>query len=185
MTNTRDLILKLKEVREIARANDKEAFSYTKIIKQIEDAGCYPPSRATLSRLFADGSEDEADSFSYERILIPVSNAILGVDTDEESDSMDTKALKALLKSKKERIEELEDQITRLESALDKEKIRSHEKLEEERDRFNRSIDFLKEQVAYKDKRMDLLLASVQEKDQLHKQMLDKLLMCSECKMNR
>ena len=65
--------------------------------------------------------------------------------------------------------------------ALDKEKIKSHERLDTERERFNRSIDFLKEQIAYKDKRMDMLLDSVFKKDEQHKEMLDRLLKCSKC----
>ena len=181
MTNTRNLILKLKEVREEDKRENKNDWSYNKIISKIEESGGYPPSKTTLSRLFADGSEDEADSFSYEKVLIPVANAILGVDIEEETDSMDTKALKTLLKSKKERIEELEKQIEHLSIALDKEKIRSNEKLEEERERFHRSIDFLREQIDYKDQRMDLLLGAVQEKDKLHKEMLEKLIRCSCC----
>ena len=80
-----------------------------------------------------------------------------------------------------QRIEDLEKQVEHLQSALDKEKLKSHEKLEKERERFNKSIEFLKEQVAYKDKRMDLLLDAVSEKDRLHKEMLEKLLRCSKC----
>ena len=53
--------------------------------------------------------------------------------------------------------------------------------MEEERERFHRSIDFLREQIDYKDQRMDLLLGAVQEKDKLHKEMLEKLLKCSKC----
>ena len=65
---------------------------------------------------------------------------------------------------------------------MDREKVKSHEKLDKERERFNRSIDFLKEQVSLKDKRMDLLLEAVFAKDQQHKEMLAKLLNCSTCK---
>ena len=66
-------------------------------------------------------------------------------------------------------------------SALDKQKIKSNEKIEAEREASRRSIEFLKEQVAYKDKRMDLLLDAVSEKDKLHKEMLEKILRCSKC----
>lgn len=86
--------------------------------------------------------------------------------------------MKSLLKYKIQRIEELEHQIEHLESQIDKEKIKGIEKLEEERARFNRSIDFLKEQVAYKDKRMDLLLDSVTAKDKRIEELLTRLLSC-------
>ena len=89
--------------------------------------------------------------------------------------------MKALLKYKNQMIEDLEKKVQDLETALDKQKIKANEKLEKEREAWSRSIEFLKEQVAYKDKRMDLLLEAVQVKDRLHQEMLDKLLKCSKC----
>ena len=172
MTNTKDLIIKLKEVRE------EKGLSFNDILKLMEKNGDYLV-KSTLSRVFAEGSED--CSFKYEETLRPIAKALLDIENEEETDDLDTKAVKALLKYKIQRIEELEQQIEQLESALDKEKIKSHEKLDEERERFNRSIDFLKEQIAYKDKRMDLLLDAVFQKDQQHKEMLNKVLMCSKC----
>lgn len=172
MTNTKDVILKLKEVKE------EKNLSFDGILALMEQNGDFV-SKSTLSRVFADRSEE--NSFRYEETIRPIANALLDIETEEETDDLDTKALKSLLKYKIQRIEELEQQVEQLESALDKEKIKHHEKLDEERDRFNRSIDFLKEQIAYKDKRMDLLLDAVFQKDQQHKEMLSKLLMCSAC----
>ena len=172
MTNTRDLILKLKEVRE------EKGLSFNDILTLMEKNGDFL-SKSTISRVFADGSEEQ--SFRYEETIRPIANALLDIENIEDTDNMDVRAMKSLLKYKIERIEELERQIEELQTALDKEKIKHHEKLDEERERFNRSIDFLKEQVAYKDKRMDLLLESVHEKDALHKEMLEKLLKCSKC----
>lgn len=172
MTNTKDLIIKLKEVRE------EKGLSFGDILDLMEKNGDFL-SKSTISRVFADGSEEQ--SFRYEETIRPIANALLDIETIEDTDNMDVRAMKSLLKYKIERIEELEKQIEQLQTALDKEKIKYHEKLEEERERFNRSIDFLKEQVAYKDKRMDLLLDSVHEKDALHKEMLEKLIKCSCC----
>lgn len=175
MTNTKDLIIKLKEVRE------EKGLSFNDILDLMEKNGNYL-AKSTLSRVFADGSEEW--NFKYEETIRPIANALLDIETEEETDDLDTKALKALLKFKIERIEELEHQIEHLENALDKEKIKSHERLDTERERFNRSIDFLKEQIAYKDKRMDMLLDSVFKKDEQHKEMLDILLKCSKCPQN-
>lgn len=172
MTNTKDIIIKLKEVRE------EKGLSLNNILELLEKNNVYL-AKSTLSRVFAEGSEDNA--FKYEETIRPIANALLDMETLEETDDLDTKALKTLLKYKIQRIEELERQIEQLETALDKEKIKYHEKLDEERAMYDRRVDFLKEQVAYKDKRMDLLLESVQEKDALHKQMLDKVLRCSKC----
>ena len=172
MTNSKDIIVRLKEVRE------EKGLSYNDILNLMEQNGDYL-AKSTISRVFADGSEEQ--SFRYEETIRPIANALLDIDNIEETDNMDTRAMKSLLKYKNDRIVELEQRIEQLESALDKEKLKYHEKMDAERERWNRSIDFLKEQVAYKDKRMDLLLDAVQEKDSLHKEMLEKLLKCSKC----
>ena len=93
----------------------------------------------------------ESVSFKYEETIRPIAKALLDIETIEDTDTMDTAALKSLLKYKIDRIEELE-------ILLDKEKIKYHEKLEKERATFNRSIDFLKNQVELKDKRIDQLM---------------------------
>lgn len=172
MTNTKDIIMKLKEVRE------EKGLSYSDILDLMEKNGDYL-SKSTISRVFADGSEEL--SFRYEETIRPIANALLDMENLEETDDLDTKALKTLLKYKIERIEELEHQIEHLEASLDKEKVKYHEKLDKERERFNRSIEFLKEQVSLKDKRMDMLLEAVFQKDAQHKEMLAKLLTCSSC----
>lgn len=172
MTNTRDLILKLKEVRE------EKGLSYNDILDLMEQNGDFL-SKSTISRVFADGSEEM--SFRYEETIRPIAKALLDIENLEETDDLDTKAMKALLKYKIQRIEELEQQIEQLNSALDKEKIKYHEKMDAEREVWGRSIEFLKEQISLKDKRMDMLLDAVHAKDKLHQEMLEKLLKCSKC----
>ena len=175
MTNTKDIIIKLKEVRE------EKGLSLNNILELLEKNNVYL-AKSTLSRVFAEGSEDNA--FKYEETIRPIANALLDMENLEETDDLDTKALKTLLKYKIERIEELEQQIERLESSLDKEKIKYHDKLDEERELYNRRVDFLKEQISLKDKRMDQLLEAVFEKDKQHEEMLAKLLKCSACVKN-
>lgn len=172
MPNSRDLILRLKEVKE------ERKLSLDAIERMTEENGNHV-SKTTLSRLFAENSEDIA--FRYEATIKPVVNALLDIDNIEEDDSTDIKTMKTVLKFKMERIEELERRVQDLETALDKQKIKANEKLEHERQAFNRSIEFLKEQVNLKDKRMDLLLDSVFEKDRMHKEMLEKILRCAKC----
>lgn len=169
MTNTKDIIIKLKEVRE------EKNLSYTDILNLMEKNGDFV-SKSTLSRVFAEGSEEL--SFKYEETIRPIANALLDIETIEETDNMDVQAMKSLLKYKIQRIEELEKQVKNLESALDKEKIKYHEKLDAEREQYFRRIDFLKEQVALKDKRMDLLLEAVFQKDKQQKELLEKILHC-------
>ena len=172
MTNTKDIIIKLKEVRE------EKNLSYNDILEMMEKNNDFV-SKSTISRVFADGSEEM--SFRYEETIRPIANALLDIETIEDDDNMDIKAMKTILKYKIQRIEDLEQQVEHLQSVLNKQKLELYERLEEERARSERSIDFLKEQVAYKDKRMDLLLDAVQVKDKLHQEMLEKLLKCSKC----
>lgn len=149
MDNTRDIISKLKEVRE------EKGLSLNDIVALVEKNGDYV-SRSTVQRVFSEGSEDF--SFRYEETVRPIAKAILDIETIEDTDSMDIQAMKVLLKYKIQRIEELEQQ-------LDREKIKYHEKLDKERERYQKSIEFLKEQVALKDKRMDLLLEHILGKE--------------------
>lgn len=174
MTNTKDIIIQLKDVRE------QKQLSYGDILELMEKNGDYL-SKSTLSRVFAEGSENE--SFKYEETIRPIANAILDMENIEDTDNMDVRALKSFLKFKLQMIEDLEKKIEQLEVALDKEKIKYHEKLEIERAQSRSSIEFLKEQVALKDKRMDMLLEAVFDKDIQHKEMLGKLLKCQHCPM--
>ena len=145
MNNTKDIILKLKEVRE------QKHLSLNDIVNLVESNGGYI-SRSTVQRMFQEGSEN--CSFKYDESLRPVANALLDIDRIEPEDDLDTQALKVLLQYKNNRIQELETQ-------LDKEKLKSMDKLEAERERSQRSIDFLKDQIEKKDTRIDTLLEHI------------------------
>ena len=172
MIFTRDVILKLKEVRE------EKGLSLNDVLDLIEKNNEFV-SKTTLSRVFAEGSEEI--KFRYEDTIRPIANALLDMDNIEEEDDATVGGLKSVLKYTREIIEEQKKQISSLKTELDTIKIRNNEKLDKERERFNRSIDFLKEQISLKDKRMDMLLDSVFQKDLQHKEMLEKLLNCSSC----
>lgn len=165
MTNSRDVIVKLKDIRE------EKSLSLGDIMELIERNGEFV-SKTTLSRVFADGSEEM--SFRYEETLRPIANALLDIETIEEDDDLDTQALKIMLQYKAEKIRELELE-------LNNEKLKHHEKLERERERSQRSIEFLKEQITLKDKRMDQLLEAVFEKDKQQKELLEKMYGKKEC----
>lgn len=172
MTNTHELILKLKAIRE------EKGLSYTDILHLMEENGDYV-SKSTLSRIFSEGSENL--NFMYEDTLKPIATALLDIDNIEDTDNMDVQAMKLLLKYKMERITELESQIEKLEAALDHEKLKSLERLEDERAQFDRKIDFLKRQIELKDDRMDKLLEAVFKKDSLYNDLLEKTLNCGCC----
>jgi transcriptional regulator with XRE-family HTH domain len=169
MTNTKDIIVKLKAVRE------EKGLSYSDILDLMEKNGDYL-SKSTLSRVFAEGSEEL--SFKYEETIRPIANALLDIETIEDTDDLDLKAMKSLLKYKIQRIEELEAQLQSVEADLANEKVKHHEKIDSVREQYTKTIDFLKEQISLKDKRMDQLLNAVFEKDNQHKELLELILSC-------
>ena len=89
MTNTKDIIIKLKEVRE------EKGLSYNDILALMEKNGDYL-AKSTLSKVFSEGSEEL--SFKYEETIRPIANALLDIETIEDTDNMDTQAMKSLLK---------------------------------------------------------------------------------------
>ena len=102
MSNTSELIIQLKEVRK------EKNWSFGKIMKELEKNDVYI-SKSTLSRVFADGSENE--TFRFDETIRPIANVLLDVDTIEETDDLDVRALKLLLKYKSQMIDQLERQI--------------------------------------------------------------------------
>ena len=171
MTTTKDIIIKLKEVRE------EKNLSFNDIISLMEKNNDYI-AKSTLSRVFAEGSEDL--HFKYEETIRPIAKALLDIEHIEDDDTMDIQAMKSLLKYKIDRIKELENQIERLEIQLNKEQLKYHQKLEKEREQHQKSREFLKSQIDLKDKRMDLLLESVFKKDEQNNLQLEQLILNRE-----
>lgn len=163
MIDTREIILKLKQVKQEKNLSNNDIVELTN----------HHVSPSSVQRVFKDGSENS--SFRYEDTIRPLVKALLDVDTIEESDDNDTKALKSLLKLKIERIEELEKQIV-------EEKIKNHEKIEKERAQYERHIKLLEEQIAKKDARMDEMKAQFIHKDDEYMKLVDILLNCRGCK---
>ena len=162
LPSTRDVILKLKDVR------NEEGLSYTDIENRIAENGD-SLSRSAISSVFSEGSEDK--NFDYEYTLRPLAKALLGIETIEDTDTLDEQAMKAILKLKMERIQELE-------AALNKEKVKHNERVDQIREQYNKRIDFLMNQIDLKDKRIDSLLDSVQKKDEINIRMTEQILNC-------
>lgn len=175
MTNTKDVILALKQVKE------EKNLSLDKIITLIEETGGYV-SKTTLSRVFAKGSEEQ--SFRYETTLRPIANALLDIETIEEDDNAEGKAYKSILKFKMAVIEENSRKIEDLQSSisemkqeadakLNNEKMKFHERLEKETAHFQRTLDFAMKQIELKDNRIDQLL-------EMNNQLMNQLLNCQK-----
>lgn len=171
MTNVKDVIMKLRAVRI------EKDLSYDKILSMLENDGEFT-SKSTLSRLF--GNKWEEYSFDYERTILPIANVLLDVDNIEADDDPDTKAYKAILRLKKDIIQELEKKIETVES---EEKAKYLEKLASETEKFQQNLDFMSHQIDLKDKRIDLLMAQNERLSIMNNKMLEQFLQCplKEC----
>ena len=162
MTDTKKVIEILKQVKQ------EKNLSLDSIMKLIEENGD-SVSKSTLSRVFSDNS-DYTD-FRYETTLRPICDALLDIEHIEVDDTPDIKAYKSILKLKKDIIGELRDEVNQ-------EKLRCSEKLEEETEKFQRSLDFMKHQIELKDQRIDALLATTTELMQTNNKLLKQLMDC-------
>lgn len=141
LTNAQELIRQLKE------AKARNEITYPRLIEMLDRNG-KPVSLTTLRRVFADGSETNAGSFSYEHTLLPIAEALLNVeDIPSDQASPEVEGLKAVIHVQNEEI------------------ARLHEIKEHLEDR----ITFLLEQIEKKDRRMD-------EKDEIIRRLMDKCL---------
>ena len=162
MTNSKNVILKLKEVRE------EKNLSFNDILSLMEKNGDFL-AKSTLSRVFAEGSEE--NSFNYEGTIRPIAKALLDIEEIEADDNTDVRAMKSLLKYKIERIEELEERIKDAKLELAELRVKHLERIEELQEEHQKKADFLSNQIALKDQRIDALLDS-------NKELLDHILHC-------
>lgn len=160
MTNTKEIIEQLKEVKV------QKKLSVETIMHMIENNGSYV-SKTTLSRLFSSNSDEMG--FRYEETIKPVANVLLGIDHVEENEVADVKAMKYIIQNKAKKIAELEKELA-------EEKEKHQKKIEKEREQSRKSIDFLKDQINLKDKRMDMLLDMVIKRDEQYQEVLKNVL---------
>lgn len=143
-TKSQELIRQLKE------AKARNEITYPRIMERMEKNGKFV-SLTTLRRVFADGSEGNANSFSYENTLLPIAEALLDVEdvpTDMNSPyAKEIDGLKAVIHVQNEEIARLHEMKEHLESR----------------------ITFLIEQIEKKDRRMD-------EKDEIIRKLMEKYL---------
>lgn len=143
-TKSQELIKQLKDIKA------RNEITYPRIMERMEKNGKFV-SLTTLRRVFADGSEKNADSFNYENTLLPIAEALFNVeDLPTPADSPYAKeidGLKAVIHVQNEEIARLHDMKEHLESR----------------------ITFLLEQIDKKDRRMD-------EKDEIIKKLMEKCL---------
>ena len=139
LTRSQELIRQLKDVKQ------KNEITYPRIMDRMEKKGKFV-SLTTLRRVFADGSEANANSFSYENTLLPIAEALLEPE-DVPTEDPQVDALKAVIHVQNEEIARLHEMKEHLEGR----------------------ITFLLEQIEKKDRRMD-------EKDEIIRKLMDKCL---------
>ena len=96
----RKLILSLKRVKTDCGFNIDQVYE---IVYSNDPQTA--PSRSSVARVFAEGSEAEASHFKFETTLKPIADALLDIDSNEEEDSSEELA-KSLLKYKKDLLDE-------------------------------------------------------------------------------
>ena len=143
-TKAYELVKQLKETKA------RNEITYPRIMERMEKNGKFL-SLTTLRCVFADGSENSANSFSYENTLLPIAEALLDVEdvpTDANSPyAKEIDGLKAVIHVQNEEIARLHEMKEHLENR----------------------ITFLLEQIEKKDRRMD-------EKDEMIRRLMDEII---------
>ena len=159
LIDTEAVVLALQKVYR------ERKLSVDKAHKIVNDA--YPDlliSRTTIARLFRKGGEK--DSFNYEATLRPVANALLKIEDIAPDDKPEDQAYKALLKLKKDTIDELAD------------KQKDYDELKVQVAHYQQTLELLNQQIAYKDERIDKLLATNERMSLTNERLTERLLSC-------
>ena len=145
-----DLEKKQELIKQLKEAKSRNEVTFPRILERMEKNGKYV-SLTTLRRVFGDGSEMNAASFSLENTLMPIAEVLLDaeeVPTPENSPyAVEINGLKAVIHVQNEEIVKLTD-------------LKEH---------LEKRVEFLLAQIEKKDRRMD-------EKDEIIKRLMDKCL---------
>lgn len=141
-------IIKLKKIKQ------EQNLSIKKIMDLLEDQGQFV-SEGTLKKIFAEGSEEK--SFRYQDTLAPLADVLLDIYGDQ-SEVNDVATLKRIIREKNKQIEFL---MVKMEE--------QKEVYAERKTMYERRIEDLNAQL----KRLDI---SVEKKDKILEQLMDKYL---------
>ncbi len=165
LSEIQEIILRLKAVRN----SDPDEYSIKNMLQALKERKA-DVSETTLRRIFADHSETE-DSFSYKSIK-PVAELLIKEEPEKVTSSQHVTVahakidlLLAVIEGKNGIIERQSDKIGKLTAQVEKlvEQMRTIREMDDRR------IDFLRDQIEKKDRRMD-------EKDEIIKRLMDKVL---------
>ena len=179
----------IKLIDSIRKVYDEKGLTIGKVEQLFIEKGKEGAvAHTTIGRFFSKDKRDEYN-FRYEDTIRPLAELLLDVDTIENTDDTETQAMKSFVQVKRNRIEELE-------LALTKEKKKRHDiidKYEHDilklREQHELDTKLLREQLAYKDKRMDQFIDAMFTKDKKiddlitqNQELSNKLINCSNCK---
>ena len=173
----KEIILALKQVY------DEKGLSIDRTLALVsEKVGEGAVSRSTIQAVFAKGSENGTRNFGYDTVLKPLCSALLDIENDEDSDSVDIVAYKSLLRFKAEMLDDYRLENEKLKSEIetikDREKAKYAEKLEKETKHFNDSLAFLQNQILLKDQRIDKLMDSNERLSKTNDKLINQLMDC-------
>ena len=179
----KEIILALKQVY------DEKGLSIDRTLSLVnERIGEGAVSRSTIQAVFAKGSENGTRNFGYDTVLKPLCSALLDIENDEDSDSVDTVAYKSLLRFKAEMLDDYKAENERLKAEIqtikDREKAKYAEALQKETNHFNQSVDFLRNQISLKDSRIDKLMDSNERLSKTNDKLINQLMDCPLRKCN-
>jgi hypothetical protein len=146
--------LKKSTIIKLKRIKQEQNLSIKKIMDLLEDQGQFV-SEGTLKKIFAEGSEEK--SFRYQDTLAPLADVLLDIYGDQ-SEVNDVATLKRIIREKNKQIEFL---MVKMEE--------QKEVYAERKNMYERRIEDLNAQL----KRLD---TSVEKKDKMLEQLMDKYL---------
>lgn len=165
LSEIQDIILKLKAVRN----SDPDQYTIKKMQKALDEQKT-PVSESVLRRVFAENSETD-DSFSYKSIK-PIAELLIKEEPEQATSTQHIAVAHAkidllltIIDGKNGIIERQSDKIGKLTAQVEK----LVEQMQTIREMDDARIDFLRNQIEKKDRRMD-------EKDEIIKMLLVKVL---------
>lgn len=179
----------IKLIDAIRKVYDEKKFSIQKVENLLKEKGKpNAVSHTTIGRFFSKDKRDDYN-YRYDDTIRPLAEILLDVDTIEQDDDTETQAMKSFVQFKRNRIEDLE-------ASLNKEKKKRQdtiEKYEQEiqkiREHHELDTKMLREQISYKDKRMDQFIDAMFAKDkkiddltEQIRELTQKLLSCENCR---
>ena len=179
----------IKLIDSIRKVYDEKGLTIQKIEKMFAEIGKEGAiAHTTIGRFFSKDKRSDYN-YRYNDTIRPLAELLLDINNFEEYDDAETQAMKSFVQVKRNKIEELE-------AALAKEKKKRQdtvEKYEKEilkiREQHDLDTKLLREQVAFKDKRLDQFIDAMFTKDkkideqyEQIKELTQKLINCENCR---